>query len=171
MKTSDAWQLWIAQGFGVGRIRVAPGTWGSILGIAWTAVLLGTGSPGAAAAGLLGGFILSVWLSGDAERRLQTQDPPSVVIDEIAALPLVFAPWTARVWHLMGHLPGPAELLNAGHGTVVVLGFALFRLFDIWKPWPVRQSQRLPGGWGVTVDDFLAAAYAAAALELGQSLA
>ena len=37
----------------------------------------------------------------------------------------------------------------------------LFRVFDIWKPWPVRQSQRLPGGWGVTVDDVLAAAYVA----------
>jgi phosphatidylglycerophosphatase A len=41
--------------------------------------------------------------------------------------------------------------------------FAAFRLFDIWKPWPVRQSQALPGGWGVTVDDFLAAIYVALA--------
>ena len=60
-----------------------------------------------------------------------------------------------------GEFPGPARFfqLAALPGTLGVL--ALFRLFDIWKPWPVRQSQALPGGWGVVVDDLLAALYAA----------
>jgi phosphatidylglycerophosphatase A len=152
-------QLWIAQGFGVGLIPVAPGTFGSLIGLLWTAGLLATGNLGLAVAGLLAGFALSVWFCGAAERQLGARDPGSVVLDEITAMPLAFAGWIA--FHLLttGRLPEPRVFLTARGALVAAAAFAAFRLFDIWKPWPVRQSQALPGGWGVTVDDFLAAVY------------
>jgi phosphatidylglycerophosphatase A len=60
---------------------------------------------------------------------------------------------------IYGAFPGQEQLFT-GNGWWVVGGiFVAFRLFDIVKPWPVRGSQALPGGWGITVDDFLAAAY------------
>jgi phosphatidylglycerophosphatase A len=55
------------------------------------------------------------------------------------------------------------DSLVSGSNPLLLLGvFVAFRLFDIWKPWPIRQSQNLPGGWGVTVDDVLAAGFVAA---------
>ena len=86
-------------------------------------------------------------------------DPPSVVWDEIAAVPVCFAVWIALVNSQTGQLPGAAYFFAPPHmwGTLGVL--AGFRVFDILKPWPVGASQRLPGGWGITVDDFLAAVY------------
>jgi phosphatidylglycerophosphatase A len=152
-------QLGIAQGFGVGRIPVAPGTFGSLIGLLWTAALLATGNLLLATAGLGAGFALSVWFCGEAERQLGAKDPGSVVLDEITAMPLAFAGWIAFHLHATGRLPDPRLFLTARGALVAMAGFAAFRLFDIWKPWPVRQSQALPGGWGVTVDDFLAAVY------------
>lgn len=58
-------------------------------------------------------------------------------------------------------MPAPAELFSTWNGGLCLAVFALFRVFDIWKPWPVRQSQRFPGGLGVTLDDLLAAVYVA----------
>ena len=157
------WKIWLAQGFGVGRIGKAPGTAGSVVGVAWTAILIAPGSPWIFAAGAAAGLSVSVWLCGEAERILG-RDPGSVVLDEIVALPLCYLPWLIHSWSMTGAEPTPARFISAWNGWLCPLGFLLFRLFDIWKPWPVRQSQELPGGWGVTVDDVLAAAYAALAL-------
>lgn len=156
--------VWVAQGFGIGRVPKAPGTWGSLLGIAWTALLL---LPQTLPVYLLGsacGVLLSVWLCGRAERILQQHDPGSIVLDEIIALPFCFLPWV--LWKLQsgGSFPSPMELLTYWNGGLCLTGFALFRVFDIWKPWPVRQSQRFAGGLGVTLDDLLASVYAALAL-------
>ena len=151
--------LWLAQGFGVGRIPFAPGTWGSLLGIPFLAVLLWPGSGWIALAGFLGGCALSVYCCGRAERLLGQTDPGSVVLDEIVAIPLCFLSWIGVACWRSGSLPGPESLFRRDQSLALVVIFALFRLFDIWKPWPVRQSQRLPGGWGVTVDDLLAAGY------------
>ncbi len=149
--------LWVAEGFGVGRLPKAPGTFGSLLGLGWLALLLVPGNLWLLLAGLLAGLALSVWLCGRAEEILQRKDPPSVVLDEITALPICFVPALFRQWQMSGHLPQPADFLCAKGVSFAGLLFGLFRLFDIWKPWPIRQSQRLPGGWGVTVDDVLAA--------------
>ena len=95
------------------------------------------------------------------EKILKQKDPPSVVLDEIIAIPFCFLPWLTLVWLKQGKLPA-LETFVTGQGllTVAVI-VVLFRIFDILKPWPIRQSQRLPGGWGVTVDDLLAALYVA----------
>jgi phosphatidylglycerophosphatase A len=150
-------KLWIAQGFGIGRIAVAPGTFGSVLGLGWLVVLLSFKSWPAFILGALAGVGVSVWLCGEAERILGKTDPGSVVLDEIAAIPLCFAGWLAVVVLRQHSWAGPGFF--CAHWLSSIGVFALFRLFDVAKPWPVRQSQSLPGGWGVTVDDVLAAVY------------
>ena len=104
--------LWIAQGFGVGRIPVAPGTFGSLIGLLWTAGLLATGNLRLAVVGLLAGFALSVWLCGAAERQLGAKDPGSVVLDEITAMPLAFAGWIAFHLSATGRLPDRRDWLT-----------------------------------------------------------
>ena len=153
--------LWIAQGFGVGRLPKAPGTFGTLLGLGWLALLLLPGKLWVLLAGLLAGLALSVWLCGRAEEILRQKDPPSVVLDEIAALPICFAPLILSEWQAAGRFPQPTDFWSVKGACFTAVLFGLFRLFDIWKPWPVRQSQGLPGGWGVTVDDVLAAGYVA----------
>jgi phosphatidylglycerophosphatase A len=151
--------LLLAQGFGVGRIPFAPGTFGSLLGLAWVAALVATGNYWLYLVGTLAGLALSVIVCGAAEKILKQRDPPSVVLDEIVALPICFLVIVTQAWVSRGKVP-PVEWFLTGPNLVwTVLIFVLFRLFDIVKPWPVGQSQRLPGGWGVTVDDLLAAVY------------
>jgi phosphatidylglycerophosphatase A len=82
-----------------------------------------------------------------------------VVLDEIIAVPLCFSAWVLSQVHSTGQMPPVSYFFSGNHWLGVAAIFAAFRLFDIWKPWPVRQSQSLPGGWGVTVDDLLAAVY------------
>lgn len=153
--------LWLAQGFGVGRIPVAPGTFGTLVGIPWVMLLLATRNFWLYLAGTLLGIFISVWLCGAAEKILQQKDPSSVVIDEIIALPICFVGVFAQHWFRKGVLPQPQDLILGNYYVIVLIVFVLFRIFDIAKPWPVRQSQSLHGGWGVTVDDVLAAVYVA----------
>jgi phosphatidylglycerophosphatase A len=161
-------KLWIAQGFGVGRIPIAPGTFGSIVGLGWLALLLCVNSWPLFIAGNMLAVALSVWLCGDAERILNKKDPGSVVLDEIVAIPLCFTGWLATAWWPQHHWPGVEYFCARWPSSIGV--FALFRFFDVLKPWPVRQSQRLPGGWGVTVDDVLAAVYVNAIVFVVHSL-
>jgi phosphatidylglycerophosphatase A len=152
-------KLWIAQGFGVGRIPVAPGTFGSVVGIGWFALLLLPGNFWVFVVGSLASLPVSVWLCGEAEKTLKQQDPGSVVLDEIVAIPVCFAGWIAYVTWQTGRMPGCAYFFSSWNILAVAGVYAAFRVFDIGKPWPVAQSQALPGGWGVTVDDVLAAVY------------
>lgn len=153
---------WLAEGFGTGRAPILPGTAGTLLGLPWTAALLATGSVWAFALGTLAGLGVSVWAAGVAERELGRHDPPSVVIDEITALPLAFFGLVLDDALRHGANPGCGMFL-ARHGWwTPLLVFVLFRVFDIWKPWPAGASQRLRGGWGVTADDVIAAIYAGA---------
>lgn len=151
--------VWIAQGFGVGRSPVAPGTAGSIIGLGWLLLLLASGRLGLVMAGMLAGVAFSIWICGKAEKILGETDPSSVVLDEIVAVPWVYAGWIGWIWVQDQLLPHPLSLLGAPTWLMVLVLFLLFRLFDILKPWPVSRSQTLPGGWGITLDDLLAAGY------------
>jgi phosphatidylglycerophosphatase A len=154
-------RLFVAQGLGVGLIPFAPGTFGSFLGLVWFAMLIATGNFWAYLAGAIEGIAFSIWLCDDAEKILGETDPGSVVLDEIIAIPFCFMPWVASEWFAHGALP-TVEFFFTGRALWLTLGLVvLFRVFDIWKPWPIRQIQQLPGGWGVTVDDLLAAGYVA----------
>jgi phosphatidylglycerophosphatase A len=162
-------KLWIAQGFGVGRIPVAPGTFGSVVGLGWLALLLLLRSWPLFLCANVAAIGLSIWLCGAAEQTLKAKDPGCVVLDEIVAIPLCFIGWLAVVCLREQRWPEPGYFCARWLSTLGI--FALFRFFDVVKPWPVRQSQSLRGGLGVTVDDVLAAVYvnlvALGALTLG----
>jgi phosphatidylglycerophosphatase A len=154
-----ALELWLAQGFGMGRIPFAPGTFGSVVGLLWFALLAASGKLWVYATGAILGVAISVILSGIAEKVLREKDPGSVVIDEIIAIPFCFAGWVGLLYFKQGFLPSPEYFCSRTNWAWTLGIFVLFRSFDVAKPWPVRQSQALPGGWGVTVDDLLAAVY------------
>lgn len=129
----------------------APGTWGSLAGVAWVVVVT---QPIGSMAELLvvaAGLYLAFALCGEAEQRLAKTDPPEVNLDEFVSVPLVFL--------------GLRDVLAAGPAwAVYALGFALFRLFDIVKPFGIARLQRLHGGAGVLLDDVAAALAAGAVL-------
>jgi len=141
---------WIALGFGAGLSPVAPGTAGSLAALLPWLLLRELPLPYYVAALALT-FALGVWVCGWAVRELRTADPAAVVWDEFVGLWIALLPLVAR----------PPV------GGWVLAGFMLFRLFDITKPWPVSWAdRRVRGGPGVMLDDVVAGAYAAAALEL-----
>jgi phosphatidylglycerophosphatase A len=90
---------------------------------------------------------------------LRQTDPVSVVLDEIVAVPLCFVSLVGGEYWRSGHLPAPGFFFQPNTWLLTLCVLATFRLVDVFKPWPVRQSQSLPGGWGVVVDDLLAAIY------------
>jgi phosphatidylglycerophosphatase A len=139
---------------GLGRLPVAPGTWGSLGAAAvHVALVLGAG-PMPAAVALpvlaLAATIASVRLCGWAERHYGATDPKPFVVDELAGY-----------WLTAALLPAAAVPL-ANPLWTVPLAFALFRLFDIAKPPPVRRAEKLGRGFGIVADDLLAGLYAAA---------
>ncbi len=135
----------VALGFGSGLAPRAPGTAGSLLALLPAWLMLEW--PLAWRLGVVAVlFAAGVWICGESARRLATHDHPGIVFDEIVGVLATSLVLTGR----------PAWLLAA---------FALFRLFDIWKPWPVRDlDHRLGGGLGIMLDDLMAAVYAAACL-------
>jgi phosphatidylglycerophosphatase A len=139
---------WLACGFGSGLAPVAQGTFGSLAALLPWLLLRQLVWPLYAGV-LLVSFVIGVWACERAGRALGVDDHRSLVWDEfvglwIALLPALVAPW----WS-------------------VLAGFALFRLFDVWKPWPIRWLDRhLKGGLGVMVDDVVAGVFAALVLAL-----
>ena len=136
---------WIAVGFGTGLSPVAPGTVGSAAAaLIW--LLLRQLDPLSIFFVIAVAFFIGVWASNVVIARLRIDDPGSIVWDEfvgqwITLLPLLVWPMP-DVW--------------------IVLGFGLFRLLDIWKPWPIRWADtHIKGGLGVMADDILAGAFAA----------
>ncbi|HMJ67236.1 MAG TPA: phosphatidylglycerophosphatase A [Candidatus Binatia bacterium] len=158
----DSLLVWIAWGFDVGRIPWAPGTFGSLVGLLWFAILLSSQSIWFFAGSATGAVLVSVWICGKAEEILQQHDPSSIVLDEICAMPLCFVPWLVSEWVHKGVWPPLETFFGAKSWYITAIIFVAFRIFDILKLWPVRQSQRLRGGWGVVMDDVLAAVYVCA---------
>jgi phosphatidylglycerophosphatase A len=129
-----------------------------VVGVLWFLLLVSVGSLTGFWIGLVAGLVLSVWTCGAAERWTGRKDPGSVVIDEIAAMPICFVPWLLLEQGRLGGMPPAMLFLGPQTWGMTLVLFALFRVFDIAKPWPIGASQSLPGGWGVTADDVLAAA-------------
>jgi phosphatidylglycerophosphatase A len=149
--------LWLAQGLGIGRMPIIPGTFGSGLGFLWFLLIMAPGNFAFFSAAVLLSFFISVICSEIGEKVLRQKDPNSIVIDEIIAIPICFLGWMA----VDSTIDSPMWFLTEGRWKITLAILFAFRVFDILKPWPVRQSQELPGGWGVTVDDVLAAIYVA----------
>jgi phosphatidylglycerophosphatase A len=130
----------------VGTSLPAPGTWGSAAGILFFFICC---SPLSDLELLLvvGVFgYLAIGICGQAEVLLAKTDPGEVILDEFVAMPLCFIGWRLIAY------PG-----FFGYVTVLLCGFALFRFYDIRKPWVIDRLQRLPGGWGIVIDDTAAA--------------
>ncbi|MEW6302664.1 MAG: phosphatidylglycerophosphatase A [Verrucomicrobiota bacterium] len=155
----DEFILWLAQGFDLGRVPKAPGTLGSLAGVVLFLMLLSLGNLLLFISGLLVLAHLSVFICGRAEQLLGKRDPGSVVFDEIVAIPLCFLAWVLLATNQLGEVPSANYFFDNDRWLGVLAVFGAFRLFDIAKPWPVHQAQSLPGGWGVTADDLLAAGY------------
>ena len=137
----------VATGLGSGYAPVAPGTAGSLVGLALFWALQGLPLGGQAAATALM-FAAGVVAGGRVARRVGASDPSLVVADEVAGM------WVS----LLG-LPLTAATAAAG--------FVLFRVFDVFKPYPARDLERLPGGWGIMCDDVMAGVYANLLLRAG----
>ncbi len=131
-----------ALGFGSGLSPWAPGTAGTLLALPFWWWLSLTATPWLYLLLLVSAILLGIWAAETAIRHLGVEDHPAIVCDEMAAIGLTL-------------LMVPPEPLW------MVVGFLLFRLFDITKPWPVRWAdRRIKGGFGVMFDDLLAAGYA-----------
>src|SRR5918911_234262 len=154
---------------GVGYLPVAPGTWGSMVGVGFY-LLWRVASAEVFARAVAHGWSVSslesirltlmllmlifitiagIWAASRAERLLGRKDPGAVVIDEVAGqlIAFLFVPLNAGWW-------------------AIVAAFLAFRAFDIWKPYPVRRLEALESGLGIMADDVLAGAYAAALMSL-----
>lgn len=148
------WAVWIATGSWVGLYTFAPGTWGALWGLplAWgVSVLPAIWMQAAAIAAVCA---LGIPICTAAVRRLGgKKDPGSIVLDEIASLPITFfcLPFDHFPWD---------------RPAVIVTGFLLHRLFDIFKPQPARALERLPEGLGIMADDWIAGLYSNLALRL-----
>ena len=139
----------IATFFWIGKIPWAPGTWASLAAagcfyplIDKPLVLLGI---------LMAVYFLGVYTSGRLEMDLEEKDPSSAVIDEVLGM-------------------GVAMVAIPHQWPFVVMAVILFRLFDIWKPYPIHRLEKLPGGWGIMTDDLLAGIYANVWIQIGEWL-
>ena len=137
----------IAFGFGAGLSPRAPGTLGTLVGVPFV-LLLNNWSLPVQIALLVAAFALGVYVCGESARRLGVHDHGGIVWDEVTGYAITM-------------LAAPAEPIW------LATGFALFRFFDIVKPWPIREADHsLRGGLGIMLDDVLAAIFAGAILHL-----
>lgn len=148
-----SWRQWrdpevvLVCGLGSGFAPKAPGTFGSLAAVLIWWVALGHLSLIVQLGAIVVVTALGTWITHRVQARYQVSDPGAIVIDEFAGqwIALLFAP--ATLWGMLA-------------------GFALFRLFDIWKPWPVGVLEKeVPGAFGVMVDDLVAGAMALAVLQ------
>ena len=161
----------VATAGGLGYIPFAPGTWGSLAGVLIYTVLLHGASPYSALLYYRRGSLhaepliaaitmasLGISIAGIvAAYRVCVEtgqsDPQHVVIDEVS-----------------GQLLTYILAVTPPNWKYLLLGFILFRVFDIWKPFPARQAESLPGGWGIMADDWVAGIYAALGLWIARML-
>jgi phosphatidylglycerophosphatase A len=160
----------LATWFGLGYLPKAPGTWGSAGGLALLGVIIYVAPrvrfwndghfiifwhfPAACSIALA---LVGVLVSSRVATYQKQKDPQFVVIDEVSG-------------QLIALLVGVPTVTACSYPSFtnaeVLAGFLLFRLFDIWKPFPIRYLEKLPGGWGIMADDWLAGIYAAILLRL-----
>lgn len=143
----------LAFGLGTGLSPKAPGTVGTLLGLPlwWLLAPLGPVVYAIAVAALI---VVGIWICDRSAKMLGLHDCPGIVLDEVAGFLVTAAPLLPA----FGLWPWP-------EWTGLLAAFALFRLFDIWKPWPIRVlDEKVHGGLGIMLDDLVAGLYAAALL-------
>lgn len=138
---------------GTGYIKPAPGTWGSLVALPWAWVLHVIGGLPLLVLGIVAAFFKGWWATAQMTAGQEDHDPSEIVVDEvvgqwIALLPLSYAAWSMDI-SMLAMWPG------------WIAAFALFRLFDIWKPGPVGWADRRGDALGVMLDDVIAGVFAA----------
>ena len=167
----------IATSFGLGYLPRAPGTWGSLFGVVlgwgaltssrwWSYARNAAAGAGAAVADthgwassfawtecalVLAVSIVGLWAAGRVAAYLGKSDPQIVVVDEVAG-------------QLIAYLGLATPRTFAANWKYLLAGLILFRVFDVWKPFPARQAESLPGGLGIMADDWIAGVFAAVVL-------
>jgi phosphatidylglycerophosphatase A len=197
--------IFVATAAGLGHLPKAPGTWGSLAGVAlallpWWAFLGATTAAISARGNDSFFFALSmrrgdpflwtqviltilvaavgVWSANRASEYWQQKDPQRVVIDEVSGqhLTLLIGCGVPLWWRAVSNSPwagfplGLITFRSALNWKYLLLGFILFRVFDIWKPFPARQAESLPGGWGIMADDWIAGIYAGLGLWIARAM-
>lgn len=146
------WKRWIATGFGLGWLPVAPGSWGSLPPAIVFGVLMYACVPWLTVMAvmttlLVVGCVACILCAPASIAVKGVDDPGEVVMDEFAAQALTF---------LAVPLVVPRNLCGWESLFFASFGYLIFRVFDIFKPWPIRKLERLPAGWGVLADDLVA---------------
>ncbi len=154
----------IATVFYVGLLRPAPGTWGSAAAVPMAWLLHWWGGFPALAIATVGAFALGWWATASATAGRDDHDPSEIVIDEVVGMWIALWPLSAGLWHA-----GVDPWVFPWPGWV--MGFVLFRLFDIWKPGPVGWADRRPDAFGVMMDDVIAGLMAAVLVALAGGFA
>jgi len=163
--------LFVATAAGLGYLPLAPGTWGSLAALViyvWIQIHFPLDvapplqAPNLAMRALWAAMtdlpitliiaIAGVWTSNRVAKSSGNKDPQFVVIDEVSGQYLAYVLALAPL-----------------NWKYLLLGFILFRVFDIWKPFPARQAESLPGGWGIMADDWVAGIYAALGLWIARA--
>jgi len=137
----------VATVFGIGYVPFAPGTFGSAAGLAVFAAVRAAGGPVVEALTIVLVFLVGAWAATAAETHFGHIDPGPVVIDEVLGMLVTLAFLPVSV-------------------TGALVGFVLFRVFDVIKPPPCNSLEALPGGWGVMSDDLMAGVYACVCVRL-----
>jgi len=165
-------------GVPTGALILAVLTWGSIGFWGWGVYAL----PCAQVLMALLTAAIGVWSASQASSFWREKDPQRVVIDEVSGQHLtLLLGLSVPVWWKGGglaalpthsiYLPGASFYFVGDLGwKYLLVGFILFRAFDIWKPFPARQAESLPGGWGIMADDWIAGIYAAIGLWIARAL-
>lgn len=145
----------IATGFGVGFLPLAPGTWGALLAIVLWLPLYLWASPVVSLVVTVGAALVycvaGIWASTESE-KYWGKDPVAACADEVVGQWISLLPLCRGV----GECPW----------WLILVSLALFRIFDIFKPFGIRSMEKLPGGYGMMADDILAAVYSAVILEI-----
>ncbi len=158
---ADALALFVASGFGSGFMPFAPGTFGSLVGLLIAYGLItafGSNTPLLQNSLIITSLLLAalgIWSGTRAEKILARKDASQIVIDEVCGQLISFV-------FIAPYLAQPAPQWR----WWLVIGFALFRFFDIFKPYPIGELQHFKGGLGVMMDDIVAGIYAAVILSV-----
>ena len=153
----------IATAGGLGERLPAPGTTAGSLpaALVWWAVCIALSSPpqriAVTAVGMVAATAVGIWASEKEAERRGASDPGPIVVDEIAGQWLTY----------LVALPFLAVASSNQLALFAAAGFVLFRFFDVVKPWPIREAEKLPGGIGIVADDLAAGYFAAFALIVG----
>ena len=142
----------IATWFGSGLLPKAPGTWGSLAALPIAYLISAFTGAHVLITGIISLFCIGIWASNKVEESTQKKDPGFIVVDEVVGqwiallpLPFLYDFFTPYLFFV----------------PITAISFFTFRLFDIWKPWPIKYVEmKVPGGLGIMVDDVIAGIYA-----------